>query len=177
MLSGGTTGCSPECRRRRYCGRTQREATSSDKSSQPAAHQTTPQRQEPAPRQAARPAGGKMQPVGKVETFLEAAKTWAGWTTAWLSSMSSFFFTFLLHLRECICAGFFSIAIIEYGPITHVRTWVPRNICRNLTIALPADNFNDSGRRVGSCTSGYSGSLAGPTTGKPTNQSPCTREV
>ena len=104
MLSGGTTGCSPECRLRRYCARTQREATSSDKSSLPAAHQTTPQRQEPARRQAARPAGGKMQPVGKVETFLEAAKTWAGWTTAWLSSMSSFFFTFLLHLRECKCA-------------------------------------------------------------------------
>ena len=103
MLSGGTTGCSPGCRRRRYCGRTQREATSSDKSSLPAAHQTNPLRQEPAPRQAARPVGGKMQPVGKVETFLEAAKTWAGWTTAWLSSMSSFFYFFTSHERMHMC--------------------------------------------------------------------------
>ena len=102
-LSGGTTGCSPECRLRRYCDRTLREATSSDKSSQPAAHQTTPPRQEPAPRQAARPVGGKMQPVGKVETFLEAAKTWAGWTTAWLSSMSSFFYFFTSHERMQMC--------------------------------------------------------------------------
>ena len=93
-LPGGTTACSPGYRRRQYCDRTRREATSSDKSSQPAARQTTPWRQEPALRQAARPVGGKVQPVKKVkvrteETFLGATKTWAGWTTALPSSMYS----------------------------------------------------------------------------------------
>ena len=88
-------GCSLGFRPRRYCDRTPKEATSSVKSSQQAALQTTPLRQEQAPqRQVARPVGGKVEAVGKVkvrteETFLGATKTWAGWTTALPSSMCS----------------------------------------------------------------------------------------
>ena len=105
LCAGGTTGCSHEFRPRPYCDRTPREATSSAKSSQPAALQTNPLRREQAPpRQAARPVGGKGQPVKKVkvrteETFLGATKTWAGWTTALPSSMC---FILLDSLQEKI---------------------------------------------------------------------------
>ena len=106
LLAGGTTGCSPECRPRRCCDRTPREATSSAKSSLPATP-PTPRRQEPALRQAGRPVGGKMQAVG---TFLEATKTWAGWTTALPSSMCSLF---LLPLLISKWAGFCFISEIS----------------------------------------------------------------
>ena len=102
-------GCSPECRPRQCCDRTRREATSSAKSSQPATP-PTPLRQEPALRQAGRPVGGKMQAVGTVGTFLEATKTWAGWTTALPSSMCSLF---LLPLLISKWAGFCFISIIS----------------------------------------------------------------
>ena len=101
LCTGGTTGCSLGFRPRPYCDRTPREATSSAKSSLPATP-PTPRRQEPALRQAGRRVGGKMQAVGKVGTFLEATKTWAGWTTALPSSMCSLFL-FPVHERLQMC--------------------------------------------------------------------------
>ena len=137
LCTGGTTVCSHGFRPRPYCDRTPREATSSAKSSLPATP-PTPLRQEPALRQAGRPVGGKMQAVG---TFLEATKTWAGWTTALPSSMCSLF---LLPLLISKWAGFCFISIIS------IRG---QQLFPNMAAMQCKKTINSySGRLVGSCT-------------------------
>ena len=88
---GGTTGCCRACKPRPCSDPTRKAATSSAKSSPP-----TPTRTWPAPARSPPPPTRTRQEEAGVgalirRTCLEAERTWAGWTTALLSSRNSEF--------------------------------------------------------------------------------------